>query len=284
MAKVAFMADSGADILEEEIRELNIKWMPVEIIFPSGKRIYDTADIDVPNFYEQMKKEPNGKFVSVQIKTDDIIAAAEELLQTHDYVLYITMSSKMSGTYLNALTAQKHIGSRLIVFDSRSISTGQSTLTLKAFYDIRDGKVDPEHIMDYLQSLRNRLRFYFILESLEYLRKGGRIGKASYLIGNMLKLKPALAIDDTGEIYAVAKIRGGKKRIIKFYANLLEKEPPDIDFFPLQFVYSIPTEWDMAMQQWIEEHGIPYQQRLTRPTTTVHGGPYSLGLSWFVKT
>ncbi len=280
--KIGFMADSGADIMSDEISLLDIRWMPVEIVFPSGTHMRDTADINILAFYEEMQKEPDGKFVSVQIKPEEIIATAEDMLKTYDYVVYIVMSSKMSGTYLNAMKAREEIGPRLIIFDSRSISTGQATLTLKAFTDIAKGDVNVEHITDYLEVLRNRLKFYFVLESLEYLRKGGRIGKASYMVGNMLKIKPALSIDDSGEIYSVGKIRGGKKRIMKFFADLLKKEPPNTDFFPLQFVYGIPTEWDIAMQEWLDESGIPYQLRKSRPTTTIHGGPYSLGMAWFV--
>jgi len=278
---IAVMTDSGADLTAEEIETFSIAWLPVEIITPSGCHIKDTADIDIVSFYHLMEKE-QGKFVSVQIKTDDIVSEAESLLRHNDYVVYITMSSKMSGTYLNALAAQRLIGERLIVFDSRSISTGQATLVLKAVSDIASGIVDAQHMEDYLTTLRGKLHFYFVLESLQYLKNGGRIGKASYLVGHMLKLKPALSIDESGEIYAVEKLRGGGKRIIKFFSTLLKQYPPSTELFPLQLVYGIPTQWDISFEQWLADQGYPYVIRKTRPTTTIHGGPYSLGLAWYV--
>lgn len=279
--KIGFMADSGADIMKEEIERLDIRWLPVEIIYPSGKVIRDTADIDIDRFYDQMKEEPEGRFFSNKLRPEEIAEAADDLLKRNDYVLYIVMSSKMSGTYESAIMAKEMIGSRLIVFDSKSISTGQAALSLKAFEDIRQGRVDIDHLEDYLMGLRRRLQFYFVLETLEYLMKGGRIGKAQYLVGTMLKIKPGLGVDGSGEIYSVEKIRGGKKRIIKFFENLLRKYSPNVEEFPLQFVYGIPTDWDMTFQRWLDEHGYIYSVRRTRPTTTIHGGPYSLGLAWF---
>lgn len=279
--KIGFMADSGADIMKEEIERLDIRWLPVEIIYPSGKVIRDTADIDIDRFYDQMKEEPEGRFFSNKLRPEEIAEAADDLLKRNDYVLYIVMSSKMSGTYESAIMAKEMIGSRLIVFDSKSISTGQAALSLKAFEDIRQGRVDIDHLEDYLMGLRRRLQFYFVLETLEYLMKGGRIGKAQYLVGTMLKIKPGLGVDGSGEIYSVEKIRGGKKRIIKFFENLLRKYSPNVEEFPLQFVYGISTDWDMTFQRWLDEHGYIYSVRRTRPTTTIHGGPYSLGLAWF---
>jgi len=279
--KIGFMADSGADIMKEEIERLDIKWLPVEIIYPSGKVIRDTVDIDIEDFYAQMQKEPEGRFFSNKLKPEEIAEAADDLLKKNDYALYIVMSSKMSGTYESAVKAREMIGPRLIVFDSKSISTGQAALSLKAFEDIKQGKVDIDHLQDYLLDLRRRLQFYFVLETLEYLMKGGRIGKAQYLVGSMLKIKPGLGVDDSGEIYSVEKIRGGKKRIIKFFESLLRKYPPNVEEFPIQFVYGIPTDWDIAFQKWLDENGYKYTLRRSRPTTTIHGGPYSLGLAWF---
>ncbi len=278
---IGLMSDSGADITYEEINSLGIRWLGVEIIYPTGKHIRDKEDIDIKAFYKDMT-DLQGKFVSVQIKTEEIISATEELLEHNDYVLYITMSSKMSGTYLNALKARETLGPRLIVFDSRSISTGQALLTLKAFHDIKQGSIDINHIEEYLSELRSKLRFFFVLESLKYLKEGGRIGKASYLVGTMLKVKPALGIDDEGQIYAVDKIRGSGKKIIKFFESMMEKEKPNTDMYSLQFVHGIETKWDTQFKHWLNEKGILYQERLTRPTTTIHGGPYSLGLAWFV--
>jgi len=280
--KIGVMTDSGADLKPDEIENLNIGWLPVEIITPDGTHIRDTEDIDIEGFYKLVEK--GGKFISVQLKPCEIVDKAEHMLKTYDHVLYITMSSAMSGTYENALMAQKEIGKdRLTVFDSRSISTGQAALVLKVTKDIRDGKVSIESIeklADYLDSVRAHLRFYFVLETLDYLRDGGRIGKAQYLVGHMLKLKPALSINDKGEIYPESKLRGGKKRLISFFEKLLT-EHQMAENSPLHFVHGIETPMAGAMRGWLGERGIQYTERLSRPTTTIHGGPYSTGLAWF---
>ena len=272
------MTDSGADLKADEIENLNIGWLPVEIITPDGTHIRDSEDIDIEGFYKLVEK--GGKFVSVQLKPWEIVEKAEKILKTYDHVLYITMSSAMSGTYQNALMAQKEVGKdRLTVFDSKSISTGQAALVLKVAHDIGDGKVNVNKLTDYLRDVRAHLRFYFVLETLDYLREGGRIGKAQYLVGHMLKLKPALSINGEGEIYAEAKLRGGKKRAVAFFEKLLAEYPPADE--PLHFVHGIETPMVDAMRQWLEERRVPYTERLTRPTTTIHGGPYSTGLAWF---
>ncbi len=277
MAKVAVMTDSGADLSPEEVERYSIRWLPVQLITPEGKVIRDDVSLDIEAIYEDLASR-GPVYSTAQLTADEIAAAADKLLGKFDYVVYIVMSSKMSSTYNNALAAQRMVGSRLVVFDSRSISGGQGALVHRFAADLSEGKVDAHRIEDYLQWLRSRLKFFFVLETLDFLAAGGRIGRAAYLAGRLLKICPALTIDDEGVIVPHKKLRG-KAKILPYFRGLLEEMPPD--GFPVRVVYGIPTKWDEMFLEWISKSGFDYVVARNRPTINIHGGPWTLGVSWF---
>ncbi|MNC05768.1 Fatty acid-binding protein [compost metagenome] len=139
-------------------------------------------------------------------------------------ILSFHISSGLSGTYQSAVLAKSMLeeeGEAITVVDSLSASYGFGFMVVAAGRMAAEGK-GPAEILEAAEKLRQSRKLYFLVDTLEYLQKGGRIGKASAILGTLLNIKPILSIDAEGIIYAVEKVRGRKKavaRMIELFKN-----------------------------------------------------------------
>jgi len=200
MLKIAIVTDSTSDIPEELVKKYNITVVPLSVIFSSDETYVDDGkDITIKQFYEKLKtakKLPT----SAQPTPSDFLKTYKKLLeQGYDSIISIHISQKMSGTLASALAAKKELGGHDIeVIDSYNVHMPCGIIVVKAAQMSQEGKSKQE-ILEKVYQVRDRVKTLFIPKTLEYLQKGGRIGKAKGLIASLLEIKPILTID-SGEI------------------------------------------------------------------------------------
>ncbi|MFP4457385.1 MAG: DegV family protein [Clostridia bacterium] len=213
---IAVVTDSCADIPKEIVEKLGIIVVPLNVIF--GEEVLkDGIDITSKEFYKRLdesKKLPS----SSQPTPDEFYEVYQDLLETYDRVISIHLSEKLSGTINSARAAAKDFGEKVFAFDSQSISVGVG-LQVEAAVEVIKKGLPFEEIKDYLDKLRKSTHVMFTLDTLEYLHKGGRIGKAESLLGSLLNIKPIIIVRD-GLYHAFGKTRSQKKAIKKISSHL----------------------------------------------------------------
>lgn len=212
MSKIALISDSSCDLTEDLINKYNVKIMPLRIIY-KDKEYIDRVSITPKEVYDNLNIEiPTTSMPSMQ-DMENIYTALENEGYTH--VIAITISSGLSGTF-NAvkLVSENHPSLITYLFDSKTLSAGLGALVQECGNLINEGK-SFEEIVDILPSLKKQISVYYVVETLEYLKKGGRIGKVSATIGELLHIKPIISVDDDGKYYTYAKVRGRKQSINK---------------------------------------------------------------------
>jgi DegV family protein with EDD domain len=227
MPKIAIVTDSTSDIPHDMVKEYNITVVPLSVIFSSEETYVDNGeDITIKQFYEKLKtvkKLPT----SAQPTSADFLKAYRSLIeQGYDSIISIHISQKMSGTLASALAAQKELKDHDIeVIDSYNVHMPCGIIVVRAAQMAQEGKSKQE-ILEKVYQMRDRIKTLFIPKTLEYLQRGGRIGKAKGLVASLLEIKPILTID-SGEISQFKTTRRwnqAKKELINSMKNMI-KDP-----------------------------------------------------------
>lgn len=225
MSNVKIVTDSTADIPQHIAEELNIKIVPLKVHF--GEEVFlDGVDIQSNEFYAKLESTEDLPTTS-QPSPVDFVDAYKSVAGDQDdpHIISIHISSALSGTYQSALLAQNMLGDKLDVhvIDSKKASYAIGYVVRKVAEAAKNG-ANKQECIDLAEKLSRDVRIYFLVDTMEYLQKGGRIGKASAVLGSLLNIKPILSLNETGEVYPVDKVRGSKKaqarimQILKDYA------------------------------------------------------------------
>ncbi|SHH64692.1 DegV family protein [Clostridium grantii] len=212
MEKIALVADSASDLTKEQIEKYNVTVLPLKIIYKNNEYL-DGIDITPEEVYERLEEEiPSTSLPSPQ-DIENVFTKLENEGYTH--VIAIPLSSNLSGTYNTVkLIADNHPKLTSTIFDSKSLTLGTGSLVLACGEMLQQGKSYKE-IVEQLPLMRDNVTVYYVVDTLKYLIKGGRIGKVSGTIGSLLNLKPIISIDKDGVYYTYAKIRGKKQATSK---------------------------------------------------------------------
>ena len=220
MQKIALIVDSACDLSLETLKEKNIHLLPLRITY-SHKEYRDKIDISADEIYDNLEKEvPKTSLPSAE-NMEEILVSLENEGYTH--VIAITISSGLSGTFNSIrLALEDHPQLTSYVFDTKILAMPEGLVALEVANLINDGKTF-EEIVSEIPKIRRNITGYFTINTLEYLKRGGRIGKISGTIGEMLNLKPIVTVDEEGVYYTVCKARGRKQSILKL-TNILKDE------------------------------------------------------------
>jgi len=289
---VRIVTDSTSDLPAELARAHGIHVVPVLVLF--GDRVYhDGVDLKAKEFYELLEKGPALPRTNPTPKADflDIYRS----LAPHKDIVSVHISEKLSQTVVHAREAaveglphyQELRGEAervtLRVVDSRSASLGLGMLALFAARMARRG-VEPDAIVGRLEEMRERMQVLFVVDTLEYLARGGRIGKARALLGNLLGIKPILAVVD-GEIVPVDRVRGGRAahpRLIELFRERIDPQRPVI----VTVAHAKAPVWGDRLRALIEESFV-VGEILTGemgPVVVANAGPGTVGAAMFQPT
>ncbi|MNM28098.1 DegV domain-containing protein [compost metagenome] len=212
MEKIALITDTTSDLPQDIIEKYNIKILPFRIIY-KDREYKDKYEITPKEVYDNFEKEIPTSSLPLAQDMEDLYDELEKEGYTH--AIAITLSSGLSGIS-NALrlVSENHDNIESFVYDSKTISWGEGILVKKCAELIEQEK-DFNYIKNILPELRKKVKLFFVVGTLEYLRKGGRIGRISGTIGDLLNLKPIVAVDDEGRYFTHSKVRGRKQSLNK---------------------------------------------------------------------
>ena len=204
MSKIALVTDSTCDLPDSVVKEKNITVIPLNVHF-GEETFLDGIDLQSNEFFEKLSTSEIHPQTS-QPSVGRFVETYNDLLKKHDSILSLHISSKLSATYNSALQAQKEIGNENIkVIDSMNGTLGLGAIVHHMAELNQKGESFENLVMEVEKIIPNAI-FMGLVPTLEYLAKGGRIGKARAFMGSILKIKPILSAVD-GEIQSVGKAR-----------------------------------------------------------------------------
>ncbi|MDU4892735.1 MAG: DegV family protein [Clostridium sp.] len=212
MEKIALITDSASDITKELVLKYNIKVLPFKIIY-RDKEFSDGIDITSKEVYETLESNTPTTSLPSMAEIEGVFESLKAEGYTH--AIAVTISSKLSG-FNNAikLLSEEYPEIKTYVHDSKSISKGEQILIEEAAKMIEAGKNFDEVVAE-LPKINERIKIFFVIGTLEYLIRGGRLGKVAGTIAQFLHLKPIVSVDEEGEYYTYAKVRGRKQSLHK---------------------------------------------------------------------
>lgn len=207
---VKVITDSTADMSPDALRRLGVTMVPLMVLM--GDQTYrDGLDITSSEFYQrlpQLNKLPS----TSQPSPGNFMKAYEEATADGSSVISLHLSAKLSGTYQNAQVASQNFPpGRVRVFDTQQVSAGIAFFVNTAAEMARNGRTIDE-IEAEMKSIRERVRIIATVDTLEYLQKGGRIGRVSSFVGSLLSVKPLIQVKD-GEVHPLERVRTRAKAL-----------------------------------------------------------------------
>ncbi len=223
MAKIAIVTDSTADLPENLYKEYNISVVPLSVIFGENAYLDNGKEITKREFYQKLKTSKKLP-TTAQPTPADFKAVYENLLKFYDYIISIHISKKMSGTADSAEIAKKELEQdRIEIIDSELTTIALGMLVLQAAKSAAQGK-SKEEILNEIYNIKSKMHTLFVPITLEYLQKGGRIGRAKGLIASLLEIKPILTLY-LGEVSQYKNTRRwnqAKKEIISSMQSMVK--------------------------------------------------------------
>lgn len=204
---VKIIVDSASDIKVSFAEANNIGFVPLKTNL-GGVEYRDGIDIVPDVFYAKLEKNKEVAHTS-QVNAAEFEELFEREVSTGNELVVITLSSGLSGTCQSALIAAKEFPGKVFVVDSRSATAGEQVLITRAI-TLRDEGKSAAEIADELNRMREKMRLFVRVETLEYLRRGGRISKTAAFVGGMLRFMPVLTLNPEGKLETVGKARGAR--------------------------------------------------------------------------
>lgn len=225
MSKIAILADSSCDFTPERAQKAGFSVVPLQVTFEDGSVYRDGIDLTSEKFFKKLaasKQLPKTSQPTIETWMDAMKQFAD-----YDDIIVITVSGKVSGSLSGASMARRMLREEeefrpnIHLIDSMTASGAVAGFALEAVRMVREG-CRAQEILNRLLYLQNHLAVYFIFDSLEYLRKGGRIGKATALAGKVMGIKPLLTFFE-GEPKNVDKVRGVQAGCKKLVQGFLQR-------------------------------------------------------------
>lgn len=280
MAKVRIVTDSTADIPKELIEKYDIGVVPLNVHIED--EVYkDKVNLSSEEFFEKLTKAKNLPRTS-QPSPGDFIELYRNVSQDSDTIISIHLSEHLSGTIQSAkLAADSMEGMDITLIDSKLVCMGLGLIVLEGAKAAAAG-MDKEEVLQVIEDAKRRVQVIFVVDTMEYLEKNGRIGKAQAFLGSILSIKPILSFDD-GIIIPVDKFRGTKKALsnmVKIARSqikgnsirgaLVDGVAPDKIEFMKEELNKVFTNVDMSISP-------------VGPVIGVHSGPGVIGFMYFLE-
>jgi DegV family protein with EDD domain len=275
----AIVLDSTSDYPEAPARFPNMRFVPLYVRF--GDETYrDYVELGPAAFYEKLRVSPVTP-ATAQPTPQDFVTAYEELA-SYARVYSLHVSSKVSGTFQSAeLAAQELGGGKVRVVDTLTASLAIAMLAHAIQRRLARGTTD-EEISALVERFRADCDVVFTVETLEYLQRGGRIGRAQAIAGSLLNLRPVLGIQD-GEVVAVARVRGRQKALAEFERRFVEGTT-DGPGLRVAIAHADAADWVGTLSELVWRVRPAAEIEFTSTLGAVvgtHAGPGAVGFFWF---
>ena len=277
-ANTAIVLDSTADFPEAPSRFPNWRIVPLYVRF-GDESFRDYVDLGAGDFYERLRAADDLPTTS-QPTPGDFLAVYEELAG-YDRVLSLHISGKLSGTAGSARTAAEQAGDRVRVIDSETASVAISMIALAIQRRLERGTTD-EEIEALVESHHRDAHLLFTVDTLEFLAKGGRIGKARAMAGQLLHIKPILTIRE-GEVLPLKRVRGNAKAFATFVEEF-RAASSDSNDLRVGIAHADAPERAEALTAMVHRERPNAQLELVTmlgPVVGTHAGPGTVGFFWY---
>lgn len=215
---IKIVTDSTSYLPPAEIEEFDIRIVPLNVHFGEDRVFQESVNLTNEEFYAMLAEAPELPTTS-QPSPGQFRDVFAELAEAGHDVLCIVVSSKLSGTYQSALDARRMLPDvNIVIIDSYFVAAALGLMVVTAAEMAADGHLMDE-IVARVEQMRRDMKLYFVVDTLEYLQKGGRIGAAAALVGTLLKVKPILTLDE-GIVKPLDKVRSKRKAIQRLLAEL----------------------------------------------------------------
>lgn len=275
MSQIALVTDSTASLDQEKLEKHRIEVVPLYVNFPD--EVLVDGSIDSAHFFKKVRASTKLPFTS-QPSPGDFVKVYEKLIREEKEIISIHISAGISGTVESANSAAKMVDeSRISVVDSQFTSAGLAMLVLAASRAAEEGKTR-EEIVALLEELKGKTQILFVPDTLEYLRKGGRIGGAQALLGTLLNIKPVLYFSG-GRVEVFDKVRTMKKAL----QRIVEELPSDKEGLQLAILTAETSLKNISLlEKLLQERlpGIIIEECELSPVISIHAGPGVLGLAF----
>jgi DegV family protein with EDD domain len=278
-ANTAIVLDSTADFPDAPKRFPNWRIVPLYVNL-GGTSYRDYVDLGPDELYARLPELPEPPTTS-QPSPGDFLAVYEELAPQYERVLSLQVSSTLSGTYASALAAASEAGDTVRVIDTRTVSVAVAMLGLAIQRRLDAGSTDEE-----IEALFERFLathgLLFTVDTLEFLARGGRIGRGAAFAGTLLNVKPIFGISG-GEVVPRKRVRGSQKALEEF-VSLLSAATEDAPSLRLGLVHAAAPERLAALERLVKAARPQAEIEVAGSLGAVvgtHAGPGTLGLCWF---
>ena len=282
MKKIHIITDSACDLTQEQAREMGISILPLKTMFKDAEYL-DGVTLSHQEFYEKLIETREFPHTS---QVNAFQYEEEYRLHQDEDILVITISKKISGCYQSAKIASEEFKNVHLV-DSCNVSLGEQCLIKHALHLIEEGK-NIEEIVSELNKVKKDLCVVALIDTLEFLKKGGRLSAASAFVGTLLSFKPVIEVVD-GKLEMAGKARGSKNG-----QNLLREkihECGGIDY-SMPYVVAYTGLSDAILKKYLKDSEDLYSMHVKMediPVTTIgstigsHVGPNAIGVAFFKK-
>ncbi len=274
---IKLLVDSASDCKKEDgIFDL---FIPIAINI-DGKEYLDGVDINNDMFYEMLLKTKNFPHTS-QPSTQDFVDIFESVKADGDELIYLAISSELSGTYQSATIAKSMVGYEGIhIIDTLGATHMISLLAGYAKQLITEG-FSAEAIVNNCEALKGRIRVVAGVETLEYLRRGGRLSNASAIVGTLANIKPIVTVID-GKVESIGKCIG-RPKAMQFLVDKVKSFDVD-ENFPMYSLYTYGEENCQVLEDKLTDEGYSITKRLQVGSTIgTHVGPNIYGILFVSK-
>ena len=280
---IKILVDSASDVEKSEAEELGIHLIPMKVRF-GDEEYSDGINLSHTEFFEKLIESSELPQTS-QINEYSWEECFKELTADGSEVIAITISSKLSGTYSCAVKAAEKFGGKIHVVDSIEACIGERILLQYAIRLVKDGRSAAEIVKE-LDDKKNKIQLLAVLDTLSYLRKGGRISSVAAIAGEMLSIKPVISIVE-GEIKLAGKAMGSKRS--NNLLNQLVEKCGGIDFdMPYALAYSGLS--DDYLQKYLKDSERLWKGKtefipsyMIGSTIGTHVGPNAIAVAFFAK-
>lgn len=274
----AIVLDSTADFPEPERRFRSWRMVPLYVRF--GEESYkDYVELGPAEFYAKLR-EASVLPTTSQPTPGDFLAVYEEL-SGYERIFSLHISGKLSGTVESARQAAAEIGERVRVIDTGMVSASITLLALAVQRRLERGTSD-EEVDALVERYKHEARLVFTVDTLEYLARGGRIGRARAWTGQLLSIKPILAIVE-GEVRPLTRVRGAQKAFAELVRPFAE-ETVDRPSLRVGIAHADAPERARRLEEWVRQARPQAQIDVSTTLGAVvgtHAGPGAVGFFWF---
>jgi DegV family protein with EDD domain len=278
-ANTAIVLDSTADLPDAGERFPNWRVVPLYVNF-GDESLRDGVDIDAAEFYERLRD--SSVFPTTSQPTPGDFLGCYRELGAFERILSLHVSAKVSGTFASAEAAAAQLGDgRVRAIDTETASASIAMLALAIQRRLDRGTSD-EEVDALVESYRRDRGLLFTVDTLEFLARGGRIGKAAAFAGTLLHVKPILSIED-GEVEPIKRVRGERKAFAEL-AEALETETRDEPAYRLAVAHAAAPERAAELEELVRRRRPHAELELVVALGAVigaHAGPGTLALFWF---